>query len=165
LKVLVESKGSLGDGTVAKLGLMMCDVLTYLHEQTPPVVHRDFTPDNLILDQDGSLKLIDFMIAKQSEDSVTATIMGKQSYLSPEQLKGKSSTQSDIYGLGATLYFLLTGLDPEPICSSHPILACDNVSLAIDDIVSKCTDPNLEKRYGSASQVKKDLERCIELEQ
>ncbi len=165
LKCLIESKGSLPNGTVVKLSQMMCDILTYLHNQTPPVVHRDFTPDNLILDKDGSLKLIDFMIAKQSEDSVTATIIGKQSYFSPEQLQGKTSTQGDIYGLGATLYFLLTGQDPEPICSSHPILICDSVSSSIDDIVSKCTDPNLEKRYGSASEVKKDLERCRELKQ
>jgi tRNA A-37 threonylcarbamoyl transferase component Bud32 len=161
LKGLVDSQGPFSNNQVAQLGLMMCDILTYLHKQSPPVVHRDFTPDNLILDKNGSLKLIDFMIAQQSEDTSTATVVGKQSYISPEQFRGKANTQSDIYALGATLCFLLTGQDPEPLSTSSPIIACETVSPTLDKIVSKCTELDLEKRYISADQVTMELQRFM----
>ena len=161
LKALVEGKGRLSNVTAARYGLMMCDILTYLHTLAPPIVHRDFTPDNLILSKDGSLKLIDFMIAQQSEDSATATVVGKHCYLPPEQFKGKANTQSDIYALGGTLFFLLTGQDPEPITCLHPIITCDAVSGLLDEIVAKCTELALEKRYLSASEIRRDLVRFL----
>jgi tRNA A-37 threonylcarbamoyl transferase component Bud32 len=164
LKTLVAEQGPIESRQSAKLGLMMCDVLTYLHGRIPPVVHRDFTPDNLILSKDGSLKLIDFMIAQQVEETSTATIVGKHCYLSPEQFRGKSSTASDIYGLGASLSYLLTGSDPEPITTSHPIIQNELVDPIMDQIVAKCTEIDLAARYNNALAVKKDLERFLEAE-
>lgn len=162
LKNLVDSEGPQSNERVAQLGIMMCDILTYLHSQAPPVVHRDFTPDNLILNSDGSLKLIDFMIAQQVEDSATASVVGKHSYLSPEQFQGKATTQSDIYGLGATLCFLLTGLNPEPISCSHPIVDCDQVDPVLDEIVSKCTEAAFVSRYVNAIALKRELEQYLQ---
>ena len=164
LKALVESQGPLASKQAAKFALMMCDVLAYLHGQSPPVVHRDFTPDNLILSKDGTIKLIDFMIAQQVEETSTATVIGKHCYQSPEQFRGKANTQSDIYALGASLFFLLTGLDPEPIASSHPIIQNESVDPALDQIVAKCTEGSLTDRYLYAQQVKQDLEALLTAE-
>src|SRR6185295_5237035 len=120
LRAIVEESGPLGESQVVNLAKQMGEILQHLHGQSPPVVHRDFTPENLILDQDGTLKLIDFNVAQELEESATRTIVGKHSYLPPEQFRGKACPQSDIYALGATLYFLLTGEEPEPITVAHP---------------------------------------------
>jgi tRNA A-37 threonylcarbamoyl transferase component Bud32 len=115
LKDHIESKGSLPEESIVDLARQMCNILQYLHNQTPPVVHRDFTPDNLILSEDGTLKLLDFSVAQSVTSNVTGSVVGKPHYIAPEQFRGKSSSQSDIYSMGATLYFLATGKQPEPI--------------------------------------------------
>jgi serine/threonine-protein kinase len=120
-------------------------------------VHRDFTPDNLILDKDGTLKLIDFDVAQQREQTTSATVVGKHAYLPPEQFRGKPCPQSDIYALGATLHFLLTGCDPEPLTSSHPLTVRPEIAAALDGIVARCTQLDLDKRYETAAQIKLDL--------
>src|SRR5581483_12186920 len=100
---------------VLELATQMCDILAHLHGQSPPVLHRDFTPENLILDVDGNLRLIDFNVAQQMESTATRTVVGKHSYIPPEQFRGKATTQSDIYAMGASIFYLLTGTEPEPI--------------------------------------------------
>ncbi|HNA72343.1 MAG TPA: serine/threonine-protein kinase, partial [Candidatus Obscuribacter sp.] len=106
---------------VLKLAAQMCDILQFLHGRTPPVVHRDFTPDNLVMDDQGNIKLIDFEVAHEHNQiqRTTATVVGKHAYIPPEQLRGKPEQASDLYALGATLYFLNTGHDPEPLSRSR----------------------------------------------
>jgi tRNA A-37 threonylcarbamoyl transferase component Bud32 len=159
LRQLVQSQGPQPEETVSILARQMCDILAYLHGLTPPVVHRDFTPDNLILNSDGVLKLVDFTVAHQSESTATGTVVGKHAYLPPEQFRGKPIPQSDIYALGATLYYLLVGEDPEPITTSHPILKRDDLSPEMDAIVAKATATEASARYASVSDVKQDLLR------
>jgi serine/threonine-protein kinase len=96
----------------------IADILTYLHELDPPIVHRDLTPDNLIVEEDGAISLIDFGAANQFLSTATGTIIGKTSYMSLEQFRGKSSPPCDIYSYGCTLQFLLLGIDPEPFSYS-----------------------------------------------
>lgn len=105
---------------VKELAIKMAQILTYLHSLAPPLVHRDFTPDNLIMDRAGNLKLIDFNVAQEMQESTTGTVVGKQSYLPPEQFRGKAEPASDIYAMGATLSYLLTGKDPVPISTIQP---------------------------------------------
>ena len=100
----------------------MANILQYLHSQVPPILHRDFTPDNLIIKDDGSLCLIDFGAANEYVGRVTGTMIGKQCYIAPEQLQGKASPASDIYAMGATLFFVLSGEDPLPLSASKPEL-------------------------------------------
>ncbi len=64
-------------------------MLIYLHEQDPEIIHRDFTPENLMLNFDGRLKLIDFGVAHQIKSRTTATVVGKHAYLPPEQFRGR----------------------------------------------------------------------------
>jgi hypothetical protein len=155
LKETVESNGPLPETEVRRLALLMAEILTYLHERTPPVVHRDFTPDNLILSEDGSLKLIDFDVAmEQSNFSQTnATIVGKQAYIPLEQFRGKPCPQSDIYALGATLAYLLTGEEPSAIQASHPRTLNNEISEDLDNIIAAATEAELNHRTADARTV------------
>jgi tRNA A-37 threonylcarbamoyl transferase component Bud32 len=157
LRQIVTAEGCLTEDKVRDLAVQMCLILKYLQSLTPPVVHRDFTPDNLILGKDGVLKLVDFNVAQQSEETATATVVGKHSYLPPEQFRGKPTPQSDLYAMGATIYYLLVGEDPEPITSSHPILKNENISGKLDEIVAKATELDLKKRFQSALEVESAL--------
>lgn len=154
LRQIVQQEGALSEDEVRSLAAQMCAILEYLHSQSPPVVHRDFTPDNLILRKDGTLKLIDFNVAQQSDDSsALSSVVGKPNYLSPEQFRGAPVPQSDIYALGACLQFLLTGEDPVAIISSNPSLSRDDVSAELSAIVQKATQPQLVDRFASASEI------------
>lgn len=153
LRTLVEKNGKCDEATVRSLALQMCQILEYLHGLSPAVVHRDFTPDNLILRSDGKLKLIDFNVAQQVEESTTGTVVGKHAYLPPEQFRGETVSQSDLYALGATLYFLLTGVDPEPISVSKPKAVVSDVSQEFSDVVAKATCLSEEERYQSAKEI------------
>lgn len=159
LKDKVESEGPLPEEEVRRLALMMVDILEYLHKRTPPVVHRDFTPDNLMLTNDGKIKLIDFDVAlEQSSFAQTnATIVGKQAYIPLEQFRGKPSSQSDIYALGASLSFLLTGEEPAALQSSHPREFCPGLSEELDSIIARATAVEVAGRYESAGALRNDL--------
>lgn len=158
LKQIVTASGALTESRVLNLLSQMLDVLNYLHSQKPPVVHRDFAPDNLILGDDDVLKLVDFNVAQQAENTMTGTIVGKQSYVPPEQLRGMATPASDIYAMGATLYFMLTGLDPEPLSVSHPKSVAAHVSEELDAIVARCTQLDERERFKSALEVQTALE-------
>jgi serine/threonine protein kinase len=118
LKQLVTQKGPLNPQTCIELARQAATALAHIHEQSPPVVHRDINPENFILKSDGTLILSNFGAAKEIVESFTGTIFGKQSFIAPEQFKGKPTTKSDVYGLGATIFFLITGKLPEPLETS-----------------------------------------------
>ena len=150
LRQTVKEHGPMREADVVAMARQMANVLEHLHTQEPPVIHRDFTPENIILMPDGQMKLIDFDVAQHLESSATRTIVGKHSYISPEQFRGHASEQSDIYALGASLYFLLTGKEPMPISQAHPAEISPILSKEINDIVAQCTAINLKERYSSA---------------
>ncbi len=157
MRNIVDNNGPLNTENTIALANQMCDILSYLHRQVPPVVHRDFTPDNLILSKYGTLKLIDFNVAQNTESTTTGTVVGKPAYLPPEQFRGAPTTQSDIYAMGATLYFLLTGSDPMPISISHPIEHNSQITASLDDLVARATELDLAKRYPDIVALKDDL--------
>ncbi len=136
----------------------MSDVLNYLHTQTPPVIHRDISPDNIVINQNGDALLIDFGAANEFVGEATGTLVGKQAYMSPEQIRGKVTPQSDIYSLGATMYFLLTAKDPEPLSSSHPKKIDDSIPAALDDLVNLCTKLDLTERIKDANELTERLQ-------
>jgi tRNA A-37 threonylcarbamoyl transferase component Bud32 len=154
LKEKIEIHGPMPAHEVLPLAKQMSEILAYLHERTPPVVHRDFTPDNLILDNDGRVKLIDFGVALKSEEGHTAMAraVGKQNYVPPEQFRGKPCQQSDLYSLGATLFFLLTGTLPEPLSTSTVPAA-----MSLSPIIEKATELSLADRYFSARAMLEEL--------
>jgi serine/threonine protein kinase len=158
LKQLVDERGPLPEKDCIRFGMEMCDILHYLHAQMPPVVHRDFTPDNLLVSQGQSLKLIDFMVARQSEiEAASSSVVGKHHYMPPEQFRGRSTTKSDIYALGCTLHLILTGCKPEPMSTSHPTLHNEHVSGGMTSIVEKATALDQNLRYQNVMDLKDDL--------
>jgi tRNA A-37 threonylcarbamoyl transferase component Bud32 len=158
LEQVVSRDGCRDEQTVISLALQMCEILGYLHSLEPPVIHRDFTPDNMIFNvHDGMLKLVDFNVAQQTESTATGTVVGKHSYISPEQFRGRPTPQSDIYAMGATLFYLLTAEAPEPIKVSHPKLKRDEVSDALDAIVARATAFDSKKRYACIEDLRADL--------
>ena len=157
LKSILERFGSRSEIEVLDWGLQLCDILIYMHELSPPVVHRDLTPDNMILQEDGFIKIVDFNVAHQVDSSETATVVGKHAYIPPEQFRGKSTAQSDIYALGATMFYLLTGEEPVPISVAHPRNLAHTVSAEMDKVVSMATALSLDKRYQNARTLREAL--------
>ncbi len=128
------------------------EVAKYLHEQDPPIVHRDITPDNIILQSDGTIAIVDFGAANEYLSGVTSTLVGKQSYMPLEQIRGRACPQSDVFAIGATAYFLLTGEDPIPLEESSPRTSNESVSIALDEFVSNCMKLELSERYQSCAR-------------
>jgi tRNA A-37 threonylcarbamoyl transferase component Bud32 len=157
LKDLVAAEGSQPEHAILPIALQICDVLTYLHTLAPPIVHRDLTPDNLILQNDGVVKLVDFNVAHQLESAATATVVGKHCYIPPEQFRGRPTAQSDLYALGCTLYYMLVGEEPEPLTQSRPRLKNANISEDLNDIIAIATALDATKRYPSAEALRADL--------
>ncbi len=164
LQEKVQMQGAMPEAEVLDLAKQMLDILDYLHSCTPPVVHRDFTPDNLMVNEEGEVKLIDFDVALQAEEAVKSkvTIVGKQNFLPPEQFRGHPCPQSDIYALGATLYFLLTAREPEALDSCHPQHITDTVSDHLDAFIARCTEPELRRRFRNIADMRADLEISLE---
>lgn len=157
LRTLIDRSGPLSEAKTRKLLRELCDILEYLHTQNPPMIHRDLTPDNLIISDDGNLTLVDFNVAEQLTEGSVTTVAGKLAYMPPEQFKGKCVPQTDLYALGATAYFLLTGYDPEPLTTSHPRKDNNQVSQALDDVIARCTQLDTNARYDSAKALRRQL--------
>lgn len=160
LKELVSVSGAQPEAFAVHAGQKLCLILKYLHEQFPPIIHRDLSPDNVMFSRDGEIKLVDFNVARQLENANRVTVVGKHSYIPPEQFRGKPTCQSDIFALGCTLFHLVTGRDPEPLSASSPIEFV-GVSRAFDDIVSKSTQLDAKRRYTSAEEMFVDLSRVL----
>lgn len=111
--VLNKQQEPLVEGQVLGYTWQLCDVLSYLHNQSPTILHRDVKPANIRLTPEGLIKLVDFGLFKQG----TAFTVASQRRLTPayaplEQWSGGTDPRSDIYSLGATLYHLLSGQQP-----------------------------------------------------
>lgn len=149
--------GPLSEPQVIEIALQICNAVEYMHTLESRIIHRDLTPDNFILQENGQVKLVDFNVAHQLESSATNTVVGKHAYISPEQFRGKASEQSDIYAMGGTLFFLLTGEEPTPMSVSSPRAVNNAVSEELDAIVQKATTLDTAERYKSAFEMRADL--------
>jgi serine/threonine protein kinase len=105
--------GPLPEGLIIDVARQLCDVLAYLHGHEPPVIYRDMKPSNVMLTPKGRVVLIDFGIARLFKGARKGTMIGTLGFAPPEQYQGNVDPRSDIYSLGATLHFALTGRDPE----------------------------------------------------
>ena len=155
LRRLVKEHGKQSEADVQHWALQLLDILQYLHTQAPPVVHRDLSPDNLMLRENGELCLIDFGAANHFVGTATGTLIGKQAYIAPEQLRGKAEPRSDIYAFGCTLFFLLTGEDPEPLSVSNVRELNGGVSEKLAQIIASCTAQEECDRAASAEELLK----------
>jgi serine/threonine-protein kinase len=159
--------GRIDEKTVADWGMQAADVLEYLHSRPKPIIYRDLKPANLMIDGNtGRVMLIDFGIArwvKQEEKGVTA--VGTMGYAPPELFGGRVEPRSDVYSLGATLFHLLTGSDPQ----DNPLLIFDfqknprprqiapSISSEMEQILMRSVEYKLEDRFVSAGAMRDAL--------
>lgn len=164
LQHTLKEYGAQSQELVIGWGKQMCDVLGYLHSRKPPIIYRDMKPGNIMLKPDGNLTLIDFGTAREFKERNLAdtTCLGTIGYAAPEQFGGAGQTdnRTDIYGLGATLYHLVTGMNPsEPPYEMRPIREINlNLSSGLENIILRCTLKNPDERYQSAEELMYALE-------
>ncbi len=157
LRTFVEEKGPQSERLVFMWAGELTDILVYLHSRTPVLLHRDLTPENLLLERDGSLTLIDFGAANLFIGTATGTVVGKSAYIPMEQFKGKACPASDIYAFGGTMYYLLTGRDPEPFSESSPRAEGVAVTADFDRLIADCTKVDASDRINDAIELKQRL--------
>ena len=129
----------LPEGLVIDIARQLCDVLAYLHGLVPPIIYRDMKPSNVMLNSNGRVVLVDFGIARLFKAARKGTMIGTLGFAPPEQYQGLVDPRSDIYSLGATLHYVLTGRDPEkfppfsfpPVRDLRPAVS-SNLAGAID---------------------------------
>lgn len=173
LKEILDQQGEHGLDiqTVARWGTEICDILTYLHSQDPPIIFRDVKPANLILRPDGGISIVDFGIARQVRKGAASDTIrfGSEGYAPPEQYgkdgQGQTEPRSDIYALGATLHHLLTGRDPSNAPFKWPTVRALNplVPLVLDKLVMRCVEMEVTRRPESAEAVSRSLRMGLQL--
>lgn len=160
----VETEGRPDDGKVLDWGVELCEVLDYLHNQTPPIIFRDLKPENVMCAEGEHLKVIDFGMARhfrssKRRDTQTGGTIG---YTAPEQWDDfeQSDARSDIFSLGATLYFLLTGHPPGAIYNQIDLRKHRaDVNEELEALVLRCMAIKPQARFQTAAQVREELMR------
>lgn len=148
---------------VKELAKSLLAILNYLHKQNPPVIHRDIKPSNILLHSRsgntvGQIYLVDFGSVQNQAAKFggTITVVGTYGYMAPEQFGGRSVPASDLYGLGATLIYLVTGLHPTEMSQQDlKIKFADRASHLnpnLIDWLEWMTEPSLSKRLSSAKE-------------
>jgi hypothetical protein len=156
---LEEEMAALGhpldEGVVIDIARQLCEVLNYLHAFTPPIVYRDMKPSNVMLTPRSKAMLIDFGIARLFKVASKGTMIGTLGFAPPEQYQGQVDPRSDIYSLGATMHYVLTGRDPEkfPPFSFPPVGSLRaGVSANLAGAVDRALSYKVEGRPQSVSE-------------
>ncbi len=174
LNNIVESQsGFLDEQQVIKWGIELCDSLGYLHNLKPnPVIFRDLSPQSILLSEnDGKLKLIDFGISKIYESDAKTMGIAKtmtQHYSPIEQHAGTTDNRSDIYSLGATLYYLICKAPPmdcvERIIDDEPMEKCSkfnpHISKELEKIIMKAMEVDKKDRYQKIEEMRGELAKA-----
>ena len=177
LKELLKKRGKLTTPEVVDIMLQITDGLSVAHDSY--IIHRDIKPQNIMILENGLVKITDFGIAmalNSTQLTQTNSVMGSVHYLPPEQASGKGSTlKSDIYSMGILMYELLTGSVPfkgenaveialkqikEPMPSVREKLP--DVPQSVENIIIKATAKNVKNRYNDAREMNEDLRTCLD---
>ncbi|MBK1811117.1 serine/threonine protein kinase [Clostridium sp. YIM B02505] len=141
--------------------LEISEIIEYLHSLNPPIIYRDLKPSNIIINPSGKVFLVDFGISKfYKVDSDSDTIcMGSSGYAAPEQHGlAQSCKQTDIYGMGMVIYFMITG--KVPFSGAEPLFDENydkNINKDFIRIIKKCVQPEIKDRYTSVYELKKEV--------
>ncbi len=175
---IVKEKKKLDWKLATSIILETAEALSHAHKKG--TIHRDIKPENIMLTKNGEVKVMDFGLAKQvqaaTKVSVTGQIVGTPFFMSPEQAGGKTvDARSDIYSLGVSYYYLLTGVKPfngknlQEIFLKHffytpesPKIYTPELPENVCEIIRRCLKKKKKERYQSAAQLAKDLRSIIE---
>jgi len=172
LKRLIRKMGQMSAGQTISLAKQMCEGLAEAHKLG--IVHRDLKPQNIMVDEEGKARIMDFGIARSLKGkgmTGTGVMIGTPEYMSPEQVEGKDVDQrSDIYSLGVMLYEMVTGRVPfegdtpftigvkqKSEIPREPGELNSQVPSDLSGVIMKCLEKNKEKRYQSAREVRQEL--------
>ena len=177
LKNLIKKRGKLTVSEAVDIVMQITDGLSVAHDSY--IIHRDIKPQNIMVLENGLVKITDFGIAmamNSTQLTQTNSVMGSVHYLPPEQASGKGSTlQSDIYSIGILFYELLTGKLPfkgenaveialkhlkEALPSIREELP--NIPQSVENIIIKATAKNPKNRYADAREMHEDLKTCLD---
>ena len=179
LKQLLKKRDSLTLTEVIDIMTQLTDGIAHAHESY--IIHRDIKPQNIMIQDDGRIKITDFGIAmalNATQLTQTNSVMGSVHYLPPEQASGKGTTvKSDIYSMGILMYELLTGTVPfkgdnaVEIALKHmkdkiPSIRKQNPAIpqSVENILLKATAKNPRNRYDTAREMHEDLVHCLDEE-
>lgn len=146
LQDLMDKKGILSEAEVKRIAIELCEILKKMHAIEPMIIHRDLKPSNIILGKDGKVYLIDFNASKEFHDNTSEDTVwfGTKYFAAPEQLGfGTSSAATDVFGMGATMSYLLTGMP------YSQLIAPGNFG----GIISKCVELESKNRYHSIDEL------------
>ncbi len=176
LRTIIDHLTPIPPQIAALIALSIARGLEYTHSRN--IIHRDIKPSNVLIGYDGSVKLIDFGIARDDLSTrltMTGMIVGTPAYMSPEQADGENLTpKSDLFSLGILIYEMLTGVKPfdgskqsevitRIIRGNYVPLGRINpaIPFRLKRIIKKCLQHSPQKRYHSATQLINDLERFL----
>jgi len=174
LKEYIAKKGKLSIKEATSIAIQVSMGLEAAHNHG--IVHRDVKPQNIIISTDGKVKVTDFGIARAaSSNTISSNVMGSVHYSSPEQVRGGySDEKSDIYSLGITLYEMVTGRVPfdgdttVAIAIKHlqeemvpPSVYAEELPYSLEQIILKCTQKSVNRRYGKMEDVIADLKHSL----
>jgi serine/threonine protein kinase len=146
------------EAEVRQIAEQILNTLIYLHSLTPPVIHRDLKPQNLIRQANGQIHLVDFGAVQHTYYNTLmrgSTVVGTFGYMAPEQFRGQAVAATDLYSLGATLLFLLTHRSPAELPTDRLKLDFRShiqVSAAFADWLEQMLEPELTDRFTTAQE-------------
>jgi serine/threonine protein kinase, bacterial len=139
--------------------IQLCEILGYIHQQQPPLIHRDVKPANILVRAiDRRIFLLDFGAVKET-GTLGGTKIGAPDYMAPEQNNGKPVTQSDLYAIGPTLIFLLTGRNPSEFIELQPdgyyfnLAAIPTITPPVQALIDRVTQRRVSDRYLTAVEL------------
>ncbi len=168
LEQYLQTGRNFTEAEIQQIAKTLLEILVYLHQLHPPVIHRDLKPSNILLgdrsgNNIGQVYLVDFGSVQTvlATEGGTRTVVGTYGYMPPEQFGGRTVPASDLYSLGATLIFLVTGVHPADLPQKDfrfQFEQSTNLSPNFTRWLQWMTEPNLEKRFSSASVALKALD-------
>lgn len=166
IKSWLTRKGKIQQDVAVSWMKQITQVMIYLHNRHKPILYRDMKPDNVMIQGDGNIKLLDFgiSIVIKEKGQLLGNALGTNGYAAPEQKKKTNvcDLRSDIYAMGRTLYYMLTGINPNLIPKGKelkPIREIDSsISVGLEQIVNKCTMYNPDDRYQTCEELLYDLQ-------
>lgn len=169
LQKKLEDEGVQDPEHVVKWSIQIASVLHYLHSQDPPIIYRDTKPANIMLKPDGNIMLIDFGTAREYKKNQTldTTPLGTEGFAAPEQYEdseAQTDARTDVYGIGATMYYLLTGRKSTQYITTPILSLMPDLSTGLAQIITKCTQLAPEDRYKGCADLIYALEHYTDFD-